>query len=77
MDYSAEITARKGADSIYKCISAESISRERSTLNLEKKGSTLVIKAEAKDATALRATLNAVMQIIAVCEKMEEASGKK
>lgn len=71
MNYKAEITVDEDPEEIYKCLLPEKISRDRSTLTLKKEKGRLVIKAEAKDAVALRATLNAVTQSLAAYSKMK------
>jgi len=71
MAYTAEITVDEDPEEIYKCLLPEKISRDRSTLTLKKEKDRLVIKAEAKDAVALRATLNAVTQALAAYSKMK------
>jgi tRNA threonylcarbamoyladenosine modification (KEOPS) complex Pcc1 subunit len=72
MDYEAEITVREDPDNAYKCLMPEKISRERSTLDIKKGKSGLIIRISAKDAVAFRATINAVTQVLAVCRKMRD-----
>lgn len=69
MDYKAEIVIREDPDNIYKCLLPEKISRERSALKIKKGKDGLSISIEAKDAVAFRATINAVMQALAVYSK--------
>jgi len=71
MDYTAEIIVKEDPDTAYKCLLPEKISRERSTLKLKKEKGALKITVEARDAVALRATLNAVTQVLAVGTKMK------
>ncbi len=71
MDFKADITVRVDADKIYKCLLNEKISRERSSLDIKKTKEGLSIKVEARDAVALRATVNAVTQVLAVYSKMK------
>ncbi len=74
MDYKADITVKEDADKIYKCLLNDNISRERSSLGIKKTRGGLSIKIEAKDAVALRATINAVTQVLAVYSKMKKIS---
>jgi tRNA threonylcarbamoyladenosine modification (KEOPS) complex Pcc1 subunit len=72
MDYKAEITVSEDPENIQKCLEQEKISRERSSVSLEKEGDDLKIKVEAKDAVALRATMNAITQVLAVYAKSKQ-----
>ena len=72
MNYTAEIKVKEDVDNVYKCIVPENITRERSSLILKKSDNELLISIEAKDAVALRATINAVTQVLAVYSKMKE-----
>lgn len=76
MDYEAEIIVKEDAGSIHKCLLNEKISRERSTLNIRNTERGLRIRIEARDASALRATLNAVTQVIAVYSRMKGVGSK-
>ncbi len=69
MDYKAEIKVSEDPENVCKCLLPEKISRERSTLSLEKGKGSLKIKVEAKDAVAFRATMNSVTQALAVYSK--------
>ena len=71
MNYEAEIIVREDPDTAYKCLLPDKISRERSTLDIRKSESELIITIKAKDAVAMRATINSVTQILAVCRKMK------
>ena len=71
MDYKAEIIVKEDPDKAYKCLLPEKISRERSSVSLEKGEESLKIRVEAKDAVAFRATMNAVTQALAVHRKMK------
>ena len=71
MNYEAEIIVREDTETAFKCLMPEKISRERSTLDIKKSESELKISIKAKDAVALRATLNSVTQVLAVCRKMK------
>ena len=72
MDYKAEIKVSEDPDNIQKCLLPELMSRERSTLSLENKEGVLTIKIEAKDAVAFRATMNTVIQVMAVYSKSKK-----
>jgi tRNA threonylcarbamoyladenosine modification (KEOPS) complex Pcc1 subunit len=74
MDYKADIVVKEDADKIHKCLLNERISRERSSLNITRTSGGLSIKIEAKDAAALRASVNAVTQVLAVYSKMKNIS---
>lgn len=74
MDYKAEITVKEDPDKIYNCLLPGKISRERSTLNIKKRKGEILISIEARDAVALRATVNAVSQVLAVYHKMKKVS---
>ncbi len=69
MDYTAKIIVKEDPDKIYKCLVPEKISRERSSVKIKKEKGVLVINVEAKDAVALRATLNSISQVLAVYHK--------
>ena len=69
MDYKAEIKVSEDPENIQKCLAPEKITRDRSTLSLEKSDGILKIRIEARDAVAFRATMNAVTQAMAVYSK--------
>lgn len=69
MSYKAEISASENAGEIYKCLLPENASRERSTLSAKVEDGKIFVSIEAKDATAFRATINAVTQALSVCDK--------
>jgi len=72
MNYKAEIKVSEDPENIQKCLEPEKVERERSKLSLENKEGILTIKIEAKDAVAFRATMNTVIQIMAVYSKSKE-----
>ncbi|MBN2111544.1 hypothetical protein JW707_00425 [Candidatus Woesearchaeota archaeon] len=76
MNYKADITVKEDPDKIYKCLLPEKISRERSTFEIKKSKCSITLKIGAKDAVAFRATMNAVLQALAVYSKMKELGGK-
>jgi len=69
MDYKAEIIIKEDPENICRCLIPERISRERSSLKIKKGKDSLSVHIEAKDAVAFRATINALMQVIAVYSK--------
>ena len=69
MDYKAEIKVSEDPENIQKCLVPEKITRDRSTLSLEKGDGFLKIRVEARDAVAFRATMNAVTQALSVYSK--------
>jgi tRNA threonylcarbamoyladenosine modification (KEOPS) complex Pcc1 subunit len=72
MNYKAEIVVSENAGDLQKCLLPEKISRERSTFKAAIEGGKLKITAEAKDAVAFRATMNAITQLMAVYGKAKE-----
>lgn len=75
MSYKAEIIVEEDPDKVQKCLEPENISRERSSFKIKKSDDKLIISIEAKDAIALRATLNAITQMLAVYHKMKQVGG--
>jgi len=72
MNYSARIDVIGNQKSLLECFAPEGIKKERSEYIIKKikKGISFGIKA--RDATALRATVNTITQLLAVYEKMEK-----
>ena len=71
MNYKAEILINAGINDIYELLSVETrqTTNQRSSFALEKKKDMLIVKVEAKDSVALRATLNTLTKIFTVYEK--------
>ncbi len=62
------ITIKKDPKIKYLKILSQKGKKERSTTSLKEKGSELIIKIAAKDATALRASVNSVLRDLQVIE---------
>jgi len=72
MNYKAEIKAYGDADRLYKCFQPEIHKGERSNFKLKKEKDCLVFEIGAKDAVALRATMNSIAKLLNVYEKLGE-----
>lgn len=70
MNYSAEINVLGGKEDLFECFKTEEINKERSTYTLKKTKDGVKFNIIAKDATALRATVNMITQLLTVYEKM-------
>jgi tRNA threonylcarbamoyladenosine modification (KEOPS) complex Pcc1 subunit len=70
MNYSVRINARGDSKSLFECFAPEGIKKERSNYTLKKTKTGIVLSINANDATALRATVNMITQLLAVYEKM-------
>ena len=68
MDFSADIFVMGDADNLIKALAPEEKSFERSSYSFAKKGDGVEFKIKAKDAVALRATLNSIAQLLIVFE---------
>jgi tRNA threonylcarbamoyladenosine modification (KEOPS) complex Pcc1 subunit len=72
MKYSVVVNIKEDVENVYKCMLTEISERERSLFTIKKDNDRLEFHIEAKDATALRATLSAITQLLSVYEKMGE-----
>ena len=72
MKYSVVVNIKEDVDPVYKCMLTEISERERSLFTIKKDDDRLEFHVEAKDATALRATLSAITQLLSIYEKMGE-----
>ncbi|MBT3406294.1 hypothetical protein HN419_03935 [Candidatus Woesearchaeota archaeon] len=72
MKYSVVVNIKEDVDTVYKCMLTEISERERSLFTIKKDDDRLEFHVEAKDATALRATLSAITQLLSIYEKMGE-----
>ena len=70
MNYSAKIGVKGKQKGLFECFSPEGINKERSHYTLNKTKDGVVFDIKAKDATALRATVNMITQMLTVYEKM-------
>lgn len=74
MKYQATIEVEGDPDKLHEALSPESMEYDRSSFNIEKTSEGLKINIQAKDPTALRATLNAITQLLTIHEKMKNGS---
>ena len=75
MDYKAKITVATGklTDKVYRCFVPETdVKTERSSFTLKKQKECIVFDVSAKDAVALKATLNSISKLLTVFEKMKD-----
>ena len=70
MNYSATINVGGNAEELLECFSPEGIDKERSKYTIKKTKEGVVFEITAKDAVALRATVNMITQMLAVHQKM-------
>jgi tRNA threonylcarbamoyladenosine modification (KEOPS) complex Pcc1 subunit len=68
MEFSAEIFVKGDSDNLAKALAAEERVFERSSYSFAKKGDGVEFKVKARDAVALRATLNSIAQLLIVFE---------
>ena len=68
MDYTANIFVKCDPDKLAECLAPEETSFDRSLFTFEKKNEGLEFSIKAKDAVALRATLNTISQLLIVFE---------
>jgi len=74
MKLKASIVITKDIDLIYKCFKPEISKWSRSSIDIKKTKKSLHFNVNAKDATALRATLNSITGLLSVYEKTNDAS---
>jgi tRNA threonylcarbamoyladenosine modification (KEOPS) complex Pcc1 subunit len=70
MNYSAQIKVGGNQKSLLETFAPEGIQKDRSNYTLKKTKNGIVFDIKATDATALRATVNMITQLLAVYEKM-------
>lgn len=70
MKYDVEITIKDDIDLIYKCFLTEISKRKRSSFDVVKEGKKLRFSIKAEDVVALKATLNSIIQLLTVYEKL-------
>ncbi len=76
MRYSAQISVPY-SKALWSALLPEIMEQERMRLCLKKDGRTLVIVAEATDATAFRAVINTVLRYLAVAEAVDKIRGER
>jgi len=69
MSYTATVFAKGDSDKLYECIENEQMSYDRSEYTIKKVEGGIEFHIQSKDAVALRATLNAISQLLIVFEK--------
>jgi len=70
MNYSSIIEVEGDPDSLFECFVPEGIKKERSEYSLKKTKKGILFEIKARDATALRATVSMITQLLAVYEKI-------
>jgi tRNA threonylcarbamoyladenosine modification (KEOPS) complex Pcc1 subunit len=68
MDYTANVFAKGDPEKLFRCISTEDTNFDRSSFKVIKKDDGVEFDIIAKDAVALRATLNSISQLLIVFE---------
>lgn len=71
MKYRAEIEVEEDPILLEKVFLAEKFKKERSGFDIKKEKSKLRFIVEAKDSTALRATLNSITKLLSVYDRMK------
>ena len=71
MNYKATIRVQGDADKICKSFEPEIDEKNRSNFRLTKEKDHVLFEIEAKDSTALRATLNSITKLLTAYEKIE------
>lgn len=69
MKYTAKLYAQGDPEKMFECIKPEQMSYERSGFTIKKVKDGLEFDIKSKDATALRATLNTISQLLIIFEK--------
>lgn len=67
--FTAEIVVHEGADNIRSIVKKELVDKDRAQVTLRKSGKKLVFSIKAKDATALKITLNSITKYLIIYEK--------
>lgn len=70
MNYSAQIKVGGNKKSLLECFAPEGMQKERSNYKLKTSKDGIVFDIKAKDATAFRATVSMITQLLAVYEKI-------
>lgn len=66
-----DLKLRVNDKSVYECFLPEIEKRERSSVKLTKKKDHVEFEIKAEDATAFRATMNGLMKLLLIYEKMK------
>lgn len=69
MKLKADIVVNNDVDLIYKCFKPEMNKWQRAEVKIKKNNDNLYFNIQAKDAVALRATLNSITGLLSVYEK--------
>ena len=69
-----QVTIKVEDKDTYDCLITEIEQRERSNFNIKKHKDHLTLEIEAKDATALKATLHSITQMLQVYEKIKNGN---
>lgn len=69
--YSVTINAKGDPEKLFTCLKSEMKSYDRSSFTIQKKNEGIEFKINAKDANALRATLNTIAQLLKIYEDLE------
>ena len=77
MEYTAKIFAKGDPDKLFECISNEEAKFDRSSFTINKVKDGVEFDIVAKDAVALRATLNSISQLLIVYEGAKSIRGQK
>jgi len=67
--FTAKIFAKGDPEKLYECMAPEQTAYDRSSFTITKKEDGLEFDVKSKDPVALRATLNAISQMLIVYEK--------
>ena len=68
MECSAKVFAKGDPEKLYECLAAEDTNFERSSFIVKKTKDGVEFDVKAKDAVALRATLNSIAQLLIIFE---------
>ncbi|MBW3000022.1 hypothetical protein KY339_05095 [Candidatus Woesearchaeota archaeon] len=71
MNYAVTIEIKKDPETIQKLFLTEVSERQRSKFTISKKMNSIRFEVYAKDATALKATLNTITELLTVYEKIK------
>jgi tRNA threonylcarbamoyladenosine modification (KEOPS) complex Pcc1 subunit len=75
MNYAVTIEIKKDPETIQKLFLTEVSERQRSKFTISKKKNSIQFEVKAKDATALKSTLNNITELLTVYEKLKGLKG--
>jgi tRNA threonylcarbamoyladenosine modification (KEOPS) complex Pcc1 subunit len=75
MNYAVTIEIKKDPETIQKLFLTEVSERQRSKFTISKKKNSILFEVKAKDATALKSTLNNITELLTVYEKLKGLKG--